>query len=280
MSMDVMSLGGVYRITNLQNSKVYVGSTSLLKRRKADHWQLLRRGAHFNMHLQAAWNKYGEDSFVFSVLVTCGEADLLRLEQQFIDLYLSADQERGYNIAPVAGTCRGYSHTDEAKRRIASAMRGKPKSAAAIARMVASQTGRAVSDEQKRQISATLTGRASTPEAIAKRAAKNTGKKRTAAQRAGMSLAARRRMEDPHNAEMMLQLARSHAGKTRSDESRARMSTAHVGKPLSDKHRRNLSATMTPERRKAISEFHKGKPWTPEFRERMMAARRLKKEQQ
>lgn len=58
----------VYKIRNVVNQKFYVGSTTNMKERARTHRNKLRRGAHHTPHLQAAWNKYGEECFVFEVV--------------------------------------------------------------------------------------------------------------------------------------------------------------------------------------------------------------------
>ena len=58
----------IYRITNMANGKYYIGSAELFARREWQHKTDLKRGVHKNPRLQAAWNKYGADMFVFEVL--------------------------------------------------------------------------------------------------------------------------------------------------------------------------------------------------------------------
>jgi group I intron endonuclease len=58
----------IYRIRNVVNGKFYVGSTVNTRERFRTHRNKLRRGAHHTPHLQAAWNKYGEECFVFEVV--------------------------------------------------------------------------------------------------------------------------------------------------------------------------------------------------------------------
>lgn len=58
----------LYKITNVTNGKFYVGSTGDTRERFRQHRNKLRRGVHHCAHLQAAWNKYGEDCFKFTVL--------------------------------------------------------------------------------------------------------------------------------------------------------------------------------------------------------------------
>ena len=76
---------GIYKIENKVNGKVYIGSSNSIKRRWQKHKALLRHGKHQNSHLQAAWDKYGEDNFSFSVIELCPIDQLISREQYFID---------------------------------------------------------------------------------------------------------------------------------------------------------------------------------------------------
>lgn len=76
---------GIYKIENKINSKVYIGSSNNIKRRWQKHKSLLKHNKHQNSHLQASWNKYGEDNFIFSIVELCSESSLLEREQYFID---------------------------------------------------------------------------------------------------------------------------------------------------------------------------------------------------
>jgi group I intron endonuclease len=80
---------GVYAIYCLANDRVYVGSSIDVERRKREHLGNLRKGKHANPHLQAAWNKYGESFFRWSLLATPQPALLLQVEQVFIDAVFS-----------------------------------------------------------------------------------------------------------------------------------------------------------------------------------------------
>lgn len=55
-------------ILNKQNGKLYLGRTAEPGNRKRGHFSELRRRVHGNPKLQAAFNKYGESSFIFEVL--------------------------------------------------------------------------------------------------------------------------------------------------------------------------------------------------------------------
>lgn len=89
---------GVYRILNLINKKVYYGSTSKLLRRHGEHKKELKNKTHFNSHLQNAWNKYGEENFIFEVVCSCSTVENARkLEQKCLDIYKPWVKENGYN---------------------------------------------------------------------------------------------------------------------------------------------------------------------------------------
>ena len=75
----------IYKITNKVNGKTYIGSTKNVNARWVKHKALLRHNRHSNLHLQAAWNKYGEGSFTFEIIEDCLPEMLLSREQFFID---------------------------------------------------------------------------------------------------------------------------------------------------------------------------------------------------
>ena len=77
--------GGVYCIHNAINGKRYIGSSQDLAKRLAWHVGLLDRGVHPNRHLQAAWCKYGKDSFRCDVLEITDLDSQYAREQHYID---------------------------------------------------------------------------------------------------------------------------------------------------------------------------------------------------
>ena len=86
-------------ILNLVNNKCYVGSSKNIKSRKYQHTKELRDGVHHNSHLQASWNRYGEDKFLFTVLEkVIDKADLHDRELHWMQVKQSLDREFGYNL--------------------------------------------------------------------------------------------------------------------------------------------------------------------------------------
>src|ERR1700704_4953460 len=95
---SLVALSGIYRIRNVLNGMIYIGSTTRFHKRWCGHKLDLRRGRHSSPRLQNAWTKYGSGIFAFEILLVCEVRDLLKYEQAFIDHYKSANRELGYNI--------------------------------------------------------------------------------------------------------------------------------------------------------------------------------------
>jgi group I intron endonuclease len=64
-------LSGTYVIINLINSKVYIGSSMNLKKRKLRQFQALRKNRHHCKPLQNDYDKYGVNPFLFIELEHC-----------------------------------------------------------------------------------------------------------------------------------------------------------------------------------------------------------------
>jgi group I intron endonuclease len=108
---------GVYRLVNVVNKKCYVGSSTNVHYRLWRHRKQLNLDQHENQRLQNAWNKYGESSFLFRVLLFCDREQLLQKEQEMIDKYQSAT-EKGYNLCSIAGNCLGIKRSQETKDKM------------------------------------------------------------------------------------------------------------------------------------------------------------------
>ena len=76
---------GIYKITCKENNKFYIGSSKNLEKRCQKHLNDLRKNKHINIHLQRAYNKYGENAFIFNVIEKCSYEDLLIREQFYLD---------------------------------------------------------------------------------------------------------------------------------------------------------------------------------------------------
>ena len=118
---------GIYRIRNKTSGKIYIGSSSNIKKRWKSHIRELNGQLHANPHLQKAWSKYGEKSFVFEVIeILLDEDGLLIREQYFLDKIIRWGFD--YNITKIAGrppSQKGKKKSSEHRNKISDAMSGK-----------------------------------------------------------------------------------------------------------------------------------------------------------
>lgn len=85
MNLFKFRSGGVYKIINTQNNKVYYGQTSCFIRRCAQHLRLLSQKKHSCLKLQNEVNRYGLNVFSFEIIQE--ESHLtrrLKLEKQYL----------------------------------------------------------------------------------------------------------------------------------------------------------------------------------------------------
>lgn len=87
---------GIYKITNIQNNKCYIGQAVDIEKRFSEH---IKKGLGIdtpvNNKLYKAMQKDGVHSFSFEVLEECSKEELNKEERYFIDFYNSVDY--GYN---------------------------------------------------------------------------------------------------------------------------------------------------------------------------------------
>ena len=95
--MAKQQICGVYKITNKQNGKFYIGSSKDVYHRWYEHKYDLKNHNHCNQYLQNAWDKYGENSFDFEVLEECAPKVQFEREQYYLNT-LNPFEENGYNL--------------------------------------------------------------------------------------------------------------------------------------------------------------------------------------
>jgi len=123
---NLTTYGGVYVIWNTicDKFRFYIGSAVSFAQRKNEHFRKLRCGKHHNKYLQRAWNKYGEESFVFEPVENICDLNQIKVrEQGWIDTYnLKKDL---YNINPNAESWLGRTHSKETKEKIRKSLTGR-----------------------------------------------------------------------------------------------------------------------------------------------------------
>ena len=78
----------VYKITCLRNDCSYIGSSIKPIKRREKHWYLLKSNKHENSRLQADYDQYGKDAFIFEIIEDCShlsEQELRVREQEYIN---------------------------------------------------------------------------------------------------------------------------------------------------------------------------------------------------
>lgn len=111
-------ISGIYMILNKITGKFYIGSSINVNIRLKHHENALKNNRHCNDYLQKVYNKYTPDDFLFTLLQECEQDQLIQKEQIWINFHHSYNQEYGYNICKVAGTCKGRILTNEHKKNI------------------------------------------------------------------------------------------------------------------------------------------------------------------
>lgn len=114
----------VYLVTNRVNGKRYVGKTKrTLERRWYEHCTHSHGGSE-EMAIYQAIRKHGAESFELSVLEECAdEATMNDAERRWIRKLGTFRRE--YNMTEGGDGLTGYTHTEEAKRRMSEARRGE-----------------------------------------------------------------------------------------------------------------------------------------------------------
>lgn len=156
---------GIYRITNLVNGKIYIGSTTNFDVRfNAHRTALNNEGKNVNLHLASAWKKYGEDNFVFEIIERVQDKNLLiEREQYHMDRTLCYDPKVGYNKRRIAENNFGIKFSESTIRKMRERMKSFKHSEETIRKIRLGKQGSnhnlygtKRSEESKRKTSKTL----------------------------------------------------------------------------------------------------------------------------
>lgn len=67
LKKEEKNIGGVYRIRNLLNQRLYIGSTNNFSKRFSEHSRALKNNKH-GKFLQHDFNQSGSENFIFEIL--------------------------------------------------------------------------------------------------------------------------------------------------------------------------------------------------------------------
>jgi len=113
---------GIYKIENKVNGKVYIGKSEVsIEERWKTHIRKLRNDNHRCSNgkrdkLQNAWNKYGEENFIFEVIKKCLPEECNKQEIKHIAKYNSL--ENGYNQTKGGDGVSGYKWSEKQRQQI------------------------------------------------------------------------------------------------------------------------------------------------------------------
>lgn len=120
----MIKIGGIYMIRNIENNKVYIGSSCKsngIKKRWLVHICALNKNKHHNQHLQNAWNKYGKENFEFTIVEKCSDDILIIREQSWINYYNSMNAKYGYNLKEAGSRgkrSKKFRHNEKTKKKM------------------------------------------------------------------------------------------------------------------------------------------------------------------
>lgn len=97
---------------------MYIGKSIHIEERFTEHKRDLNNNKHCNKHLQSAWNKYGKDNFIFSVLEQCEEEDLNSKEI----FWIAENRDNSYNMTAGGD---GGAMPEEIRQEISRKLKGR-----------------------------------------------------------------------------------------------------------------------------------------------------------
>lgn len=150
-----MDKSGIYTFTNLLDGKILVGYATNFRKRKGAHLSNLRKNKHKNMHLQNAWNLYGEENFKVELLEEYEPEFLPSMENWWCNMLDTHNPLYGYNILPTSD--KGIiTHSQETKDKISNKVKGKKKSKEHCKNIGLSKTGAVPSEVTKDKIKVSI----------------------------------------------------------------------------------------------------------------------------
>jgi group I intron endonuclease len=127
---------GIYKITN-PKGKIYIGQTIDFERRV---YQYRKLNCNEQPKLYNSLKKYGFDNHTFELIHECQIGNLTILERYYQELYKTIENDN-LNCFLVTTADKSGRHTEETKRKMSEAAKGKKKSAEHIAKLPQNQKG-------------------------------------------------------------------------------------------------------------------------------------------
>lgn len=150
-----LNVMGVYQLRNVVNGKLYIGSSTMLRKRRNRHFDQLRHGKHHSIYLQRSYNRYGFDKIVFEILeIIEDQSILIQREQYYIDQF-----KPKYNMCKKAESTTGFKMSAKTRKKMSKSHTGlhrsfehrKALSKALIGHVISIETRQKLIDAWKRR---------------------------------------------------------------------------------------------------------------------------------
>jgi group I intron endonuclease len=248
---------GIYKLTCVENGKMYIGKSVNICARLNAHKNSINRNN--NYHFQNAIKKYGWENFIIEILEIFENFDkindntkLLEREAYYIEKFNSNDNSTGYNICTFSNDCTGIPKkkmSEETKEKLRKLHIGRKVSDEAKLKMSQSKKGKTGfkhSEETKEKIRRSKLGKRKTPEHIEKIRIAMTGKKQSESVKLKSSLSRKGKPGKPCSEETKEKLRQINLGKRgfkHSEESIKLMRQSKLGKKHSEETKMKISNT-------------------------------------
>lgn len=173
----VNKTSGIYMIECILTELKYIGSSVNMRGRLRGHINSLRKNNHHNPYLQSAYNKYGEENFICSVLEICSKEKLIELETSYSLMYLTTNRDTGFNLREPCdpgydkiSPNKGKKMSEEQKKKISDTLKGRKiprdiveKAANSRRGKPSGMTGKKISEETRKKLSEAKKGKKKPP---------------------------------------------------------------------------------------------------------------------
>jgi len=144
---SLIAASGIYRIAVARGNDIpfhYIGQATCLGKRYSHHLRFLKSGRHKNIILQRAFDKYGDKSISFEILIVCSQEMLTCYEQMVLDYEINRiGSAQVLNICRECTTSRiGLTTSSETRAKMSAAALGKVRSEETRAKISAAKRGR------------------------------------------------------------------------------------------------------------------------------------------
>uniref|UniRef100_A0A6C0HG51 GIY-YIG domain-containing protein n=1 Tax=viral metagenome TaxID=1070528 RepID=A0A6C0HG51_9ZZZZ len=149
-------MGCIYRILNKTNGKSYIGQTvyDSPQKRWNVHKNIYKQEKH-QEYLYRAMRKHGFENFEFSIICICKKDELSELECKYIKDYNSLGKN-GYNMTSGGEGRRDCKLSEETKRKISLAGKGRVPSEETRKKLSMAGVGRKLTEEAKLKMKETV----------------------------------------------------------------------------------------------------------------------------